>query len=205
VRDIMTPEVVTVCGTTPLLEAGQIFLQKKFGCLPVVRDNNTLAGIVTVTDLLQASIAQHEAGRRLMRVRSMMQTHILTVTPEMSLAEAQRLIRDNNIRHIPVVSGTGYQHLVGMMTDRDIQEAVPSPATTLTRGEIAHQMAATAVKTCMTKDVVCIGPEAEMVQAARLLVQRRIGCLPVVDHGTLVGVVTDMDCLRAFLQTASGA
>ena len=63
VRDIMTPEVVTVCGTTPLMEAGQIFLQKKFGCLPVVHDNNTLAGIITVTDLLRASIAQHEAGR----------------------------------------------------------------------------------------------------------------------------------------------
>ena len=58
---------------------------------------------------------------------------------------------------------------------------------------------------CMTQEVVCIGPEAEMVQAARLLVQRRIGCLPVVDRAALVGVVTAIDCLRAFLQTASGA
>jgi acetoin utilization protein AcuB len=66
-------------------------------------------------------------------------------------------------------------------------------------------MATTEVKTCMTRDVVCIGPEAEMAQAARLLVERRIGCLPVVAHGTLVGVVTDMDCLRALLQTASRA
>ena len=64
VRDIMTREVVTVHGTTPLVEAGQIFLQKKFGCLPVVCDHNTLAGIITVTDLLQAYIAQPEAGRR---------------------------------------------------------------------------------------------------------------------------------------------
>ena len=62
VRSIMTPAAVTVRSTTPLVEAGQIFLQKKFGCLPVVHDNNTLAGIVTVTDLLRASIAQHEAG-----------------------------------------------------------------------------------------------------------------------------------------------
>ena len=137
-----------------------------------------------------------------MRVRSMMQTQIITATPEMSLAEVQRLMRDNNIRHIPVVSGTGYQRLVGMITDRDIREAAPSPATTLTRGEIAYQMNTIAVKTCMTRAVVDIGPEAEMVQAARLLVQRRIGCLPVVDHGTLVGVVTEMDCLRAFLETA---
>jgi CBS-domain-containing membrane protein len=204
VRDIMTPEVVTVGGTTPLREAGQMLLQHKFGCLPIVHANHTLAGIITVTDLLRASIDQYEAGR-LMRVRSMMQTPIITVTPEMSLAEVQRLMRDKNIRHIPVVSGPGYQRLVGMITDRDIREAAPSPATTLTRGEIAYQMETTSVKMCMTQEVVCIGPEAEMAQAARLLVQRRIGCLPVVDHATLVGVVTAIDCLRAFLQTASGA
>jgi len=64
VRDIMTRQVVTVHDTTPIVEAGQIFLQKKFGCLPVVRDDNTLVGIITVTDLLRAYIAQHEAGRR---------------------------------------------------------------------------------------------------------------------------------------------
>jgi acetoin utilization protein AcuB len=63
VRDIMTQEVVTVRGTTPLVEAGQIFLQKKFGCLPVVRDNNTLEGIITVTDLLRAYVTQYDAGR----------------------------------------------------------------------------------------------------------------------------------------------
>ncbi len=204
VQDIMTPEVVTVGGTTPLREAGQMLLQKKFGCLPVVHANHTLAGIITVTDLLRASIDQYEAGG-LMRVISMMHTQVITVTPEMSLAEVQRLMRDNHIRHIPVVSGPGYQRLVGMITDRDIREAAPSPATTLTRGEIAYQMETTSVKTCMTQEVVCIGPEAEMVQAARLLVQRRIGCLPVVDHATLVGVVTEIDCLRAFLQTASDA
>ena len=229
VRDIMTPEVVTVRGTTPLVEAGQIFLQKKFGCLPVVHDNNALASIITVTDLLWAYIAQHEAGegrplswapsahavageevlrpaptqsrQGLMHVRSMMQTQIITATPEISLSEVQRLMRDHNIRHIPVVSG---KRLGGIITDRDIRAAAPSPATTLTRGEIAYQMSTTAVKTCMTRDVVCIGPEAEMVQAARRLVQRRIGCLPVVDHDTLVGVVTEMDCLRAFLETARG-
>jgi CBS domain-containing protein len=149
VRDIMTPEVVTVGGTTPLREAGQMLLQHKFGCLPIVHANHTLAGIITVTDLLRASIDQYEAGR-LMRVRSMMQTPIITVTPEMSLAEVQRLMRDKNIRHIPVVSGPGYQRLVGMITDRDIREAAPSPATTLTRGEIAYQMETTSVKMCMT-------------------------------------------------------
>ena len=63
VQDIMTREVVTVCGTTPLAEAGQIFLQKKFGCLPVIDNDNRLEGIITVTDLLRAYVEQHDTGR----------------------------------------------------------------------------------------------------------------------------------------------
>jgi CBS domain-containing protein len=202
VREIMTPEVVTVSSTTSLREAGQLLLQHKIGCLPVVRDHHTLVGIITVTDLLRVLMTQHEAGR-LLRVRSLMHTPLITVTPEMSLAEAHHLMRAHHIRHLPVVMGPGYQRLVGMLTDRDLREATPSPATTLTRGRIAAQLATTAVQTCMTTQVLCIGPEAELAQAARLLVERRIGCLPVVDHGTLVGMVTEIDCLQAFLQTAS--
>jgi CBS domain-containing protein len=198
VREIMTPEIVTVSGPTSLRQAGQLLLQHKFGCLPVVRDYHTLIGIITVTDLLQVLMTQPEAGRRL-RVRSLMHTPLITVTPEMSLAEAHHLMGTHHIRHLPVVRGPGYQRLVGMLTDRDLREAAPSPATTLTRGRIAAQLATTAVQTCMTTQVLCIGPEAELAQAARLLVERRIGCLPVVDHGTLVGVVTEIDCVQAFL------
>jgi acetoin utilization protein AcuB len=64
VQEVMTKDVVTVRGTTSLLESGQIFLQKKFGCLPVIRDNNRLEGIITVTDLLRAYVEQYDAGRR---------------------------------------------------------------------------------------------------------------------------------------------
>lgn len=135
-----------------------------------------------------------------MRVRSMMQTQVITATPDMSLAEVQRLMRDHGIRHLPVLSG---HHLVGMITDRDVREASPSPATTLTRGEIAYQMDTTHVKTCMTKDVLSIDPEADMAQAARLLLQRKVGCLPVLEKHRLLGVVTERDCLQAFLATLS--
>jgi acetoin utilization protein AcuB len=63
VRDIMTQEVVTGGGTTSLAEAGQLFLQRKFGCLPVVDDDNRLEGILTVSDLLRAYVEQHDTGR----------------------------------------------------------------------------------------------------------------------------------------------
>lgn len=201
VRDMMTRDVVTVRSTTPLMEAGQILLQKKWGCLPVVREDHTLEGLLTVTDLLRAYTAQSAAESEV-GVRSMMQTQVITATPTMSLAEIQRVMHTNNIRHVPVVSG---KRLVGMMTDRDLREATPSPATTLARGEIAYHMETTPIKTCMTRDVFWIRPDLTMRQAARLLVQHSIGCLPVVDHGMLVGVVTDSDCVRALLSTASAA
>lgn len=201
VRDLMTRTVVTVRSTTPLMQAGQILLQKKWGCLPVVREDHTLAGLLTVTDLLRVYTAQPDTEPGVC-VRSMMQTQVITATPTMALAELQRVMHANNIRHVPVVSG---KRLVGIMTDRDLREATPSPATTLTRGEIAYHMETTPIQTCMTRDVLWIGPDITMRRAAHLLVQRHIGCLPVVDHGTLVGVVTDSDCLRALLSTASCA
>jgi acetoin utilization protein AcuB len=60
VKDIMTRAVVTVHRDTPIVEAGQIFLEKRFGCLPVVSETQALEGIITVTDLLQAFVKQHE-------------------------------------------------------------------------------------------------------------------------------------------------
>ena len=135
-----------------------------------------------------------------MHVSVVMQKQIITATPDMTLAEVQRLMRDNHIRHVPVVSG---KRLVGIMTDRDVREASPSPATTLTRGEIAYQMATTSIKQCMTKDIVWIEPDMDMVRATRLLLQRQCGCLPVVEYGTLVGIITEMDCLRACLDSTS--
>jgi acetoin utilization protein AcuB len=60
VQEVMTRQVVSVRRQTPVAEAAQIFLTQKFGCLPVVRDDHTLEGIITVSDLLRAYVAQHE-------------------------------------------------------------------------------------------------------------------------------------------------
>jgi acetoin utilization protein AcuB len=214
VQELMTRQVVTVRRETPIAEAAQIFLAQQFGCLPVVRADHTLEGIITVTDLLRAYIERPEylwvwggsapamaqqaqpETERVRQVRAMMQTAVVTATPDMSLAEAQRRMRAQRIRHLPVVSGT---RLVGIVTDRDLRDATPSPATTLSRGEIAYQMDTIPIKTCMTREVVSISPDMDMAQAARILLERTFGCLPVVEHSALVGVVTEIDCLRALL------
>jgi acetoin utilization protein AcuB len=131
-----------------------------------------------------------------MQVQDVMQKTVVTVTPKMSLGQVQRLMREQRIRHLPVVSG---KKLVGIVTDRDLREALPSPATTLSRGEIAYQMDTTPIETCMTTEVVTVLPDMELTQATRVLLDHRFGCLPVVAQGALVGVITEIDCLRAFL------
>jgi acetoin utilization protein AcuB len=145
-------------------------------------------------------IQGYEKKESRMQVRDMMQKTVVTATPEMSLAAVQRLMREKRIRHLPVVSG---QKLVGMVTDRDIREAVPSPATTLSRGEIAYQMDNTMVRSCMTQKVITVPPDMELVRAARLLLEHKFGCLPVIERGALVGVVTEIDFLQAFLATSN--
>lgn len=77
-----------------------------------------------------------------MKARDLMPRDVVTATPDTSLARGQRIMHNQGIRHLPVVSGT---QLVGIVTDRDIRDATPSPATTLTRGEIAYQLHTTPV------------------------------------------------------------
>ena len=133
-----------------------------------------------------------------MLVATIMHEDVITATPDMSLAQAQRLMQEKHLRHLPVLSG---KHLVGIVTDRDIRNAVPSLATTLSRGEIAYQLDTTPVKTCMTEQVISITPDTDVVEGAALLLQHTIGGLPVVKDGKLVGMVTEIDFLQAFLST----
>jgi acetoin utilization protein AcuB len=136
-----------------------------------------------------------------MKVRDMMQQNVLTVTRTMSLAQVQRLMHDKRIRHLPVVSG---HHLVGIITDRDIRDASPSPGTSLSKGEIHYQMDTTPVQTCMSRHVVTVHPDDDMVQAVRILLAHKYGCVPVVEEERLVGLITETDCLQAFLAVTSG-
>ncbi len=135
-----------------------------------------------------------------MKARDMMQADVVTATPDMSLAQGQRLMHDKGIRHLPVVSDA---HLVGIVTDRDIRDAAPSPATTLTKGEINYQMDTTPMRSCMTRQVLTVPPDDDTAQVARMLVDRKIGCIPVVEGQRLVGMITEIDCLQAFVATTA--
>jgi CBS domain-containing protein len=134
-----------------------------------------------------------------MEVRDMMHTHVITVAPTSSMSQAQRLMQEHRIRHLPVLSG---RRLVGLITDRDLRHALPSLATTLSRGEINYQMDTTPIETFMTREVVVIRPQDSIMEGASQLLKGPFGCLPVLADGELVGIITEIDLLRGFLAAA---
>lgn len=132
-----------------------------------------------------------------MRVADWMNKGLVVVTPDVPVKEAMRILQEKRIRHLPVVEEG---RLVGIITDRDLRSVAPSPATSLSIYEINYLLDKLTVKEVMTKKVFTVSPETELEEAARLILERRIGALPVVKDGTLVGIITETDLLRAFLE-----
>jgi acetoin utilization protein AcuB len=129
-----------------------------------------------------------------------MTTPAVTVGVEMPVLEAQKLLTTHRIRHLPVTEGG---RLIGFVTDRDIRLNLPSPATSLSIWEINYLMARLTVESVMTKAVITITPERDATAAAQIMLDHKIGALPVVDRGMVVGIVTETDMLRAFAAMAS--
>jgi acetoin utilization protein AcuB len=139
-----------------------------------------------------------------MLVRDRMTSVLFTARPETSVADVEHVMRHRRIRHVPVVSDDG--RLVGIVTDRDVRTAMPSPATSLAAGEIYYLVNRLRVERIMTHAVIAIGPDAPISDAVGRMLARRIGALPVLEGGRLVGIITETDLLRAFAEMcASGA
>lgn len=132
-----------------------------------------------------------------MHVEQWMNRDLVTVSPDESFRTAMHLIRQKGIRHIPVVEG---KRLVGIVTDRDLRQASPSGATSLSIHELHYILERLTVRQVMTRQVVTIRPEQTVEEAALLLLGHRIGGLPVVRDGELCGIITETDILQAFLQ-----
>jgi acetoin utilization protein AcuB len=133
-----------------------------------------------------------------MLVKDCMQREVVTVTPDDTLATSLALTRKHRVRHLPVVLSSG--DLAGILSDRDIRLAMPSPLTT-PDAERTDFLERTAVAAFMTRDVISVGPDETIEDAARLLYRHRIGSLPVVGADQrLRGILTETDILHAFVR-----
>ena len=138
-----------------------------------------------------------------MKVAELMTSAVITARPEIPMLDARQLMLKEKIRHLLVTESDG--QLIGIVTDRDIRLNLPSQATSLSVWEINHLLTKLTVGEVMTRAVITIGPDREASDAAVLMVDHSIGALPVVDGGTLVGIVTETDILRGFVWLTGGA
>jgi acetoin utilization protein AcuB len=131
-----------------------------------------------------------------MRVRTLMSAKPITVDPETSLLDAQQRMREERIRHLVVTERSRV-----VVTDRDVRLNLPSPATSLSVWEVNYLLARLTVGEVMTRSVIVIDPDRPAAEAARIMIDHKIGALPVVDGGRLVGIITESDFVRAMAQT----
>ena len=126
-----------------------------------------------------------------------MTTDLITVTPDTPLVKARDLLREHNVKQVPVVDKKG--DLVGILTDRDIKQAWASPATTLSIYELTYVLQKLTVESVMVKDLITITPNATIERAAKILHERKIGSLPGVEGEKLVGIITSTDLMEVLL------
>jgi acetoin utilization protein AcuB len=136
-----------------------------------------------------------------MRMRDIMTKNPLTVDSDTPIAEVKSIMMENNIRRLPVVDRG---KLVGMVTERMILEASPSPATSLSIHELHYLIAKMKVKDIMVRNPITISPDTTFEEALLLGQEKRIGAFPVVDKGKVVGIATESDLVR-FITSIWGA
>jgi len=131
-----------------------------------------------------------------MLVRSRMTSHVHTVAPDTTLAEALAVTRQHRIRHLPVMQD---ERLVGLLSDRDLRLAIP-PAWAVEHEELLAALHQRTVAEVMVTSLITVSSDTPIEDAAKLLHTHRIGCLPVVDGEALAGILTETDLLRAFTE-----
>jgi len=133
-----------------------------------------------------------------MLVKNRMSHPIITVEPDMPIMEALNLMRTQNIRRTPVVDANG--KLVGIVSDKDLLNAGPSQATSLSVWEINYLVGKITVKKVMSKTVLTVSEDTPIEEAARIMVDNKVGGLPVMKGNAIVGVITESDLFKVLLE-----
>ena len=122
----------------------------------------------------------------------------ITITPHDSVKDAKRLMSTNKIHRLPVADKNG--HLKGIVTEKDLLKASPSPATTLDVYEISELLSKLTVDKVMTKDVISIDHSTTIEDAARIMSDNDIGGLPILKDDHIIGIITESDLFKIFIE-----
>tara|TARA_R110000868_G_scaffold210795_4_gene460896 strand:- start:158 stop:568 length:411 start_codon:yes stop_codon:yes gene_type:complete len=136
-----------------------------------------------------------------MFVEEAMTAHTRTVSPEQSLSDVREIFETEGFRHLPVMGNDG---LVGMITHTDLMRVTYGAHIAEADFEINNLiLESTTVEESMSKNLRIVEPGADLKEVARIMRQYKVGCVPVVDDGTLLGLITTTDVLSAYIATST--
>ena len=140
-----------------------------------------------------------------MTVKDVMSQKVVTIGPSDTCLEAVGRMHRSGVRHLPVVNREG--RLCGIITDRDLRHYLFSPSVFPVVGMTSTDtlLKAAVVSDLMVADVVTVGPDEPLGEAARAMLERKVGSLPVVADGRVVGILTETDMLRLIVRSNAGA
>lgn len=137
-----------------------------------------------------------------MLVKDRMTPNPIVVTPDTTHKQAAELMREHKIHHLPVVNKEG--KLVGIVVEEDLLAAQPSPATTLSIYEIHGLLSRLKIKEIMSHPVHSTTPDCPLEEAARLMLENGIGCLPIMENDKVIGIITDADIFQSLVAILGG-
>lgn len=195
---IMTRNPITTLPDALLPKTARVMLENKITCLPVVDRQNNPVGIITSSDIFRAIIAELAGTREKITVSDYMTSQVVTIDPETSLMEVQRVMGVERIRALPVMKE---ESLMGLITRTDVLSVDPSRLVGYLNQEAALSILGRKAEEFMTRELITIQPDENIVEAAQKLLNYKIHCLPVVSNDRrLVGILTESDLFRMVVQ-----
>jgi len=132
-----------------------------------------------------------------MLVGERMSRPVITVKPEMQIIDALNMMHKEHIRRAPVIKN---RKLIGIVSDKDLLNASPSSATALSIWEMNYLISKVLVKDVMTKNVLTVSEDTPIEEAARIMSDNKIGGLPVMQGENIIGIITETDLFKIFLE-----
>jgi CBS domain-containing protein len=194
VRTIMTQQLTTLSHTAHIADAVETILTKKIGGLPLVDNSEVLVGIVTERDVLRVLASE----RSPLNVEDVMSSSLRVTAPNSPISEVTREMTKYRFRRLPVVSD---DVLYGIITATDLMKYLGSKEvfSRITTGDIS-EVTGLPVSTLITGDLDTTEPSVCVNEAAREMLEKNIGSLPVIEDSRLIGLVTEYDLVRAFAE-----
>ncbi|HOI69001.1 MAG: CBS domain-containing protein [Methanothrix sp.] len=199
IREIMSPRLISIGEKASVEDALKLMYEKNVGGLPVVDEEARIKALITEHDFAKL-VAGVNTG---IKVEEFMSPTVITANGQISIEKTTRImVQQGGFRKLPVVQDS---ILIGMVTASDIMRYLGSGEAfeKVVTGDIGEVMSQP-IKTLVRRDLVSTGKDVDLGWAAEMMMEKGVGALPVMDKGSLQGIITKRDFIRAFAEEKRG-